>query len=195
MGYTEESSEKEESSVKKADFTPVEQAFNNTYRRYKINGEDVNLTVNEDPVQIYFNNIRKNLIDLIIKNLEELKSAKIQTSLYIKFRKEEEDGTIILVDKVFNSKMTEFFQGSDLNELLDGMFNHMKKQVENPAFEKSGFVIDEILHFDISFRKLNLTRGSSYIPLPKWISKKKAVINPKNENDEECFKWAITAST
>ncbi|XP_057290793.1 uncharacterized protein LOC130613470 [Hydractinia symbiolongicarpus] len=39
----------------------------------------------------------------------------------------------------------------------------------------------------------NLTRGSSYLELPKWAASKKAVINPMNE-DEECFKWAIIAS-
>ena len=33
--------------------------------------------------------------------------------------------------------------------------------------------------------------GSSYIPLPKLLAAKKAIINLKNENDE-CLKWAIT---
>ena len=33
--------------------------------------------------------------------------------------------------------------------------------------------------------------GSSYIPLPGFLAAKKANINLKNEN-EECFKWAIT---
>ena len=33
--------------------------------------------------------------------------------------------------------------------------------------------------------------GSSYIPLPKFLVAKKAIINLKNE-DDECFKWAIT---
>ena len=33
-----------------------------------------------------------------------------------------------------------------------------------------------------------------YIPLPSWIANKKGVINPKNENDEEYFKWAVTAA-
>ena len=32
--------------------------------------------------------------------------------------------------------------------------------------------------------------GSSYIPLPKFLAAKKAIINLKNE-DDECFKWAI----
>ena len=36
-------------------------------------------------------------------------------------------------------------------------------------------------------------RGRSYMPLPDWISLKKACVNPKNE-DDECFKWAVLAS-
>ena len=26
---------------------------------------------------------------------------------------------------------------------------------------------------------------------PDWIASKKAIINPKNEKDNECFKWSI----
>ena len=33
--------------------------------------------------------------------------------------------------------------------------------------------------------------GSYYIPLPKFLAAKKAIINLNNE-DDECFKWAIT---
>ena len=66
----------------------------------------------------------------------------------------------------------------------------MKTQIENPALTNSRFVFDEVLFLNVDFHQLNLTRGNSYIPLPRWIASKKAVINPKNENDEECFKWA-----
>ena len=33
-------------------------------------------------------------------------------------------------------------------------------------------------------------RGSSYIPLPDWIMRKKAIINIQNE-DKKCFIWCI----
>ena len=33
--------------------------------------------------------------------------------------------------------------------------------------------------------------GSSYIPLPEYLAKKQALINLKN-NDDQCFKWAVT---
>ena len=54
----------------------------------------------------------------------------------------------------------------------------------------SRFVFDEALYLDVNFHQLNLTKGRSYLPLPDFIAKRKAVINPQN-GDEECFKWAI----
>ena len=59
------------------------------------------------------------------------------------------------------------------------MFSHIKTQVKNPALPASGFSLDQVLHLHIDFYKLNLTRGSSYIPLPAWISKKESGDQPK----------------
>ena len=66
----------------------------------------------------------------------------------------------------------------------------MKTQIENPATLNSRFIFDEVLFLDVNFHRLNLTKCSSYLPLPDWIEKKKAIINPQND-DEECFKWAV----
>ena len=63
----------------------------------------------------------------------------------------------------------------------------MAQQIENPALRNSKFVFHRVLHMDIDFHRLNLTRGSSYVSLPDWLMKKKAIINPKN-SDMECFK-------
>ena len=43
------------------------------------------------------------------------------------------------------------------------------------------------------FQKIDIRRGESYIISPDWIASKKATINPKNEKDNECFKWSIIA--
>ena len=47
------------------------------------------------------------------------------------------------------------------------------------------------MKLSITKSKLNPLRGSSHIALPKWIEKKKALINIKNQ-DDECFKYAVT---
>ena len=88
--------------------------------------------------------------------------------------------------------MTNIFQGSDLSEIINEMFAHTKMQIENPALANSRFKFDEVLFIDVlNFHQFNLIRSGSDLSLPDLISRKGAVINPKNENDEECFKWAL----
>ena len=86
--------------------------------------------------------------------------------------------------------MTEFFDVSDINDLIERMLAYIKAQTKNPKFPESGFTLDKIMHLYINFHRLVLTGGSSYIELPEWIKSKEAVINPQNK-DEECFKWAV----
>ena len=100
-----------------------------------------------------------------------------------------------MVNLAFNSRMMTVYNLNDKNEIVTVMTEHMAQQVENPALRNSKFIFifGKILHMDIDFHRLNLTRGSSYIPLPDWLMKKKAIINPRN-SDMECFKWAIIAA-
>ena len=98
------------------------------------------------------------------------------------------------VDKAFSSWMTDIFQGSDLNKIIEEMFAHMKTQIESPALANSRVRFDEVLFMDINFHQLNLTRGGSTFPYLIGWQTKGQLINPKNENGEECFKWAVIAT-
>ena len=140
-----------------------------------------------DPEKI-FNRIRRSLIDLIRKETR-CRSIRAQTSTWIRFRRDKD-----LVDLVFNSRMTSIYNLNDIEGIVFEMINHMKEQIENPALLDSRFIFQEVLYMDIDFHQLNLTRGSSYLPLPNWLAKKNAIVNPKNE-DKECFKWAVIAAS
>ena len=83
-------------------------------------------------------------------------------------------------EKLFNSFLTEIFKDSNIEELIQRNFVHLKKQVKNSCIPESGFTLNQIMHDHIKSHKLVLTRVSTYIKLPKWITKKKAVINSKN---------------
>ena len=125
--------------------------------------------------------IWKKPIKLLIElDLEDVKNAQ-----------ELDDGitgdNYIRAEMPFNSLMTEFFVGSDINYLIQRMLPHIKTQVEHSRMPESGFSLDKIMHLYINFHRLALTQGNSYIELPKWIKSKKAVINPQNK-DEGCFK-------
>ena len=61
--------------------------------------------------------------------------------------------------------MMRVYRGSDLDQIVDEMIDHMKTQIENPALLNSRFVFDEVLYLDVNFHQVNLTRGSFYFPL------------------------------
>ena len=116
-------------------------------------------------------------------------AVRAQTTTWIRFRKDDE-----LIELAFNSRMMNVYNLNDIGEIVDEMIAHMCEQIENHALANSRFVFNEVLHIDTEFHQLNLMRGFSYIPLPDWFARKKAIINPKNE-DQECFKWAVIAAS
>ena len=131
----------------------------------------------------------KNSISSVLKKETTRRAVRSQTTTWIRFKKGEE-----YVNLAFNSRMTPVYMLNDIDSLVQSMINHMHQQVENPALRDSKFVFDSIMHMDISVHRLNLTRGFSYIPLPDWLARKKAIINPKNL-DMKCFKWSVIAAS
>lgn len=75
--------------------------------------------------------------------------------------------------------MMEIFQGSDVEELRQHMFAHIKSQIENPVLPTGGFTLDSIMHLGINFHKPVLTWTGSCIKLSSWITLEKVVVNPK----------------
>ena len=207
---TAEEEHQEEEQEINADLTPKkhETALKGAFRSFRSPG------LPKADVDTYIEKITPHIKKLVEEQVGELGSAKVQLSMWLKWKKQEEiaiqldpeeiqklgipEGQApgvynIIVEKVFNSKMTDVFQGSNIEELLQNMFAYIKSQIENPKLPKSGFTLDSITQLDIGLHKLALARGSSYIKVPAWIASKKAVINPQN-TDEECFKWAVITS-
>ena len=161
------------------EFKELEQAFGRAYRSYRTMGRP-----RIDPDTIY-GLIRKQLIQLISRELKELRSARVQTTTCIRFRQDFQ-----FPELAFNSRITDFYRASDIERLVNFMINHIREQIENPALINSRFVFEEVLFMDVNFHRLNLTRGGTHLPLPTFIERRKAIINPQNQ-DNECFKWAV----
>ena len=139
---------------------------------------------------------------MIERELKTLTSARIQTTAWIRFIRDglprglgeaHDEESQERVELTFNSLMTSVYRESETDQIVDGMIDNMKFQIENPALLNSRFVFDEFLYLDVNFHQLNLMRGRSYLPLPDWLARKKAIVNPHND-DEECFKWSVIAA-
>ena len=85
-------------------------------------------------VETFFSQTRGELISLITRELTDLNSARVQTIAWIRFVQEFDDVVEDdIVELAFNSRMTNLYQGSNLDALVDGMITHTKAQIENPA--------------------------------------------------------------
>ena len=84
-------------------------------------------------------------------------------------------------------------QGKDTNDIIREIFNsflyNYKKELKN--IKRSDIVFESIDLLDYKIHRVRLKRGGSYIKSHKWLENKKAVINPKNENDDKCLRWSI----
>ena len=160
-------------------------AFENFAVKYTIEG-DPSLT----PVE-YFNKIYATLKDFFTYH-RNIKFSMILVCLMEQQILSKTKGVVGLKeDKAyFNSGTHINLESTDVEKLID---KNVKKIIEDlEAFQKngSGWYFNEVVQLEIHTVEFNPTKGSSYIPLPDWISNKKAIVNIQNK-DEICFLWCV----
>ena len=83
---------------------------------------------------------------------------------------------------------------SETDEIIEEIFRFLLQRHQERLEESmkgSEFIFDSVHLLDYHLQKTSLKRiGSLYIDSPEWL-KKKAIINPKN-NDNNCFQYALT---
>lgn len=101
-----------------------------------------------------------------------------------------------------NQEMTRYIQCEckvfDMDTEIEEFFvkfikEKCSKNVEEFEVQGSGWSLDSIIEIQINISEYDVHRGASYIPTPKFLHTKKAVVNVKNE-DEMCFVWAILSA-
>ena len=124
------------------------------------------------------------------------KHQGIKTKLALQCMMEKIDpatGKSKIVDASFSSNPEILLQGTDIHEMYGNMVNKILENITTFQRQGSNWLFHSIAQLTIHTIKYQPLRGSSYIPLPKVLANKKAIINVKNKNDDECFKWAITS--
>ena len=80
----------------------------------------------------------------------------------------------------------------DLEEALKRNMKKMFTSFLEFQREGSNWTLDKVLVVNVHIVKYRPMKGSSYIPLPAKLAKKKAIVNVKN-TDDKCFKWSVLA--
>ena len=129
--------------------------------------------------------------NILIKFFQENQNTKMKMILICQMQKTDlTTGETIEVDADFHSDIEINIAEKDKNKLLDKMIARIEEVLANFQQSGSNWVFQHIIRLEIHFANWQPLRGSTFIPLPAKIKNKKAVINPKNE-DNQCFKWCV----
>ena len=90
----------------------------------------------------------------------------------------------------FNSETYINLESTDVKALLSKMLKKILNEIGYYQVNGSGWYFKEVLSLEIHTVKYKPIKGSSYIPLPDFVMRKKSIINIQNK-DNKCFLWSI----
>ena len=78
----------------------------------------------------------------------------------------------------------------DAKVILSRMLREIMEKLVIYQKNGSGWYFKEVMSFEIHIVDYKPIKGSSYIPLPEFLLRKKAIINMENK-DDKCFLWCV----
>ena len=138
-----------------------------------------------------WNSVMDEAKESIIRELESKRGNKVFFSVTLKMKRRDGEFTTHADKNIRIKEPVIINEGTDINALYDEMRNQIDEQVDLlQDTEGSGWEFEELDKIDILTVGYDPLRASKWIPLPKKIKDKKAVINIKN-NDDNCFMWCV----
>ena len=142
----------------------------------------------------YLNKITPHLYDLISDHRIARRVWKIQISMLVNFISSEDTGETRTI-YVWSDNLS-IMRGSDTDDIIRELFKSFLRNYreELKIIKGSDFVFEIAELMDYKLHRVCLTSGGSYIRSPEWLANKKATVNPKNKNDDECLRWSTISA-
>ena len=135
----------------------------------------------------FLNNVRENITSVLRNN----RRTKVKLILKCYMEKNSILGEIVIQPFAFHSNIKVNLDGTDEEELYITMTGEIiEKMAVLQQATGSGWRLHSIIKLELHTASYNPLRGETWIPLPKELANKKAIINPKNE-DNKCFLWCV----
>ena len=169
-------------------------------KRRKVSDVAKQITLDYEQILAKFDDVKKEITRIIMEEKEDPKyeqSIKYQIVYHITFYKL--IGEVITDPPiVFKSPMERLMGNSSADELEEQLITSYKDNIEKEIDEftenGSGWVFLKISKIMLSiYGYAPLPGGSSYLPTPKKLAGKRAIVSVQNR-DNKCFLWSILAA-
>lgn len=167
---------------KKFEVRESKTALKGNTKQYTIDG-----TEGIDAVS-FLNTIRPQVTNLLSSN-RQIKVHFVLTCIMEKV--DIKSGEVVTAEPHFSSKNEVNVAATDVCKLYDNAVDKVMENMANFQMRGSNWRFKSVVKLDIITVVYKPLKGKSYIPLPKELANKKAIINMKND-DDQCFKWCVT---
>ena len=154
-------------------------ALRNFARVYTNNG------IEEYDARRFLQDASQNITSVLRNN----RRTKVKLILKCNMERQTNSGTVIHPAD-FHSDIEVNLDGTDEKDLYDTMVERMIEKMATFQSMGSGWRLRSISQLELHTVIYNPLRGETWIPLPKELAKKKAIINMKNK-DNKCFLWCV----
>ena len=148
---------------------------------YTIDGKD-----GFDP-QSFMDGAHENMTELLRNN----RNTKVKLILKCYMLSEKDN---LIRDFPFHSNIEVNVEGTDENDIYtiitDTILERIANLISGSSGGGSGWVFYKIIKLELHTVSYRPLRGNTWIPLPKELADKKAIINMKNKYNK-CFMWCV----
>ena len=121
---------------------------------------------------------QSNYLKDFLRNHRNIKVKFVLVCLMEKKERGDKGYPITVQDKAyFHSDTHTNLESTDVKQILVQVIRTILDKITIYQHNGSGWYFKEVVHLEIHTVNFNPMRGSSYIPLPDWIMRKKAIIN------------------
>ena len=156
-------------------------ALRNFARVYTIDGME------RTDARSFFTSVRENITSVLRNN----RRTKVKIILKCYMIKPSILGETTIQPFAFHSAIEVNLDGTDEEELYITMTETILEKMDRLQHATaSGWRLHSIIKLELHTVIYNPLRGETWVPLPKELANKKAIINPKNK-DNKCFLWCV----
>ena len=139
--------------------------------------------------------IRGEVLRVIRNELNLLGPVKFRLTGLITLRKQIDLGgdELSFFTRPENPILLNAYNALAITEQLNAALERQLEELAGWVERGSGWVVNAIEIFYLYFARNDPIRGGHYLPLPKDLKAKNAIINVKNK-DDQCLRWAFRAA-
>ena len=138
------------------------------------------------------NELELHVTDLLQHEREQHIGIKWYMALTVEYSKLNLEGEQITTEQIFRSATVAAVHNNDIISDLAAAMRDIHMQSEEFQAQGSGWALERVVSLTVHTVAYQPLMGNSYIKLPDYIAKKRAVLNIQNK-DQKCILWSILA--